>query len=221
MVKLTRIYTRTGDAGQTRLADMSAASKTDPRVQAYGSVDEANSILGVVVAQPELPDGVRGVLRQIQNELFDVGADLATPLAINPEYPPLRIEETAVVRLESWIDEYGKDLPALRSFALPGGTQAAAYAQLARAVVRRAERAAWQAAELYGSTEGDAASGGVSLTAIRYLNRLSDLLFVLGRHLAQEAGEILWVPAADREISGKSAVASRGRIQAQQGQLDK
>jgi cob(I)alamin adenosyltransferase len=213
MVNLTRIYTRTGDAGRTRLSDMSETAKTDPRVEAYGHVDEANSLLGMITTQPDLPDRVREVLRHIQNELFDCGADLSNPLAADPPYEPLRIIQPNIDRLEGWCDEFGDPLPPLRSFILPGGTQTAAMLHLARSVVRRAERAGWRAAETYGTdVAADGLPGGVNTLALGYLNRLSDLLFILARVLGQEAGEVLWVPGKDREVSDPKAQRNRDRI---------
>ena len=122
MVNLTRIYTRTGDAGTTRLSDMAEVPKTDPRIEAYGTTDEANTILGLVVTQPDLPERLRTVLLLIQNELFDAGADLSNPLALDPPYEPLRIVQPSIDRLEGWCDEFSQPLPSLRSFILPGGT---------------------------------------------------------------------------------------------------
>ncbi len=213
MVNLTRIYTRTGDAGTTRLSDLSEARKTDLRVEAYGAVDEANSILGMVVTQPDLPEEVRTALRHIQNELFDAGADLSFPLTSNPPYEPLRIVQPSIDRLEGWCDAFGDPLPALRSFILPGGSFAAALLHQARSVVRRAEREAWRAAEQYG-TEPSAEDrpGGVNPLAITYLNRLSDLLFILARVVGQEAGDVLWVPGADRTPSDPKGVRQRARL---------
>jgi cob(I)alamin adenosyltransferase len=203
MVRLTRIYTRTGDAGQTQLSDLSPVSKTDPRVAAYGDVDEANSALGVALATGGLPDDVAAVLRSVQNEMFDLGADLSTPLrapnSANPT-PELRITHQYIDRLEAWCDEFGSPLPNLKSFILPGGAPAAAQLHLARTVVRRAERAAWAAVDAYGT---DAVAdpqlpGGVNTLAITYLNRLSDLLFILTRVLNGTAGDVLWVPGGER-----------------------
>ena len=145
MVNLTRIYTRTGDGGQTRLGDMSETSKTDLRLRAYADVDEANAHLGLVLAQGDLDDDVVAVLTHVQNDLFDVGADFCTPVVPDPEYPPLRIEQDYVDRLEGWCDHYNEDLPKLRSFILNGGTTGAAHLHVARTVVRRAERSAWAA----------------------------------------------------------------------------
>jgi cob(I)alamin adenosyltransferase len=199
MVRLTRIYTRTGDGGQTRLSDMSQTAKTDPRVAAYGDVDEANSAVGVALATGGLPADVADILRRIQNELFDLGADLSNPLRPPGETLELRIEEAAVERLEAWCDHFGDPLPSLRSFILPGGTPAAAQLHVARTVVRRAERAAWQAAERYGTepAAGDQ-PGGVNPLAITYLNRLSDLLFILTRVVNGTDGDVLWLPGGDR-----------------------
>jgi cob(I)alamin adenosyltransferase len=203
VVQLTRIYTRTGDSGQTRLSDMSLADKTDPRVEAYGDVDEANSAIGVVLAAGGLPEPVTTVLRAIQNEMFDLGADLSNPLSADPPYEPLRVTQDYVDRLEGWCDSFGDPLPALRSFILPGGTPAAAYLHVARTVTRRAERAAWVAAHRYGTEEsGGDAPGGVNPLALRYLNRLSDLLFILTRVVNGTESEVLWQPGGDRERPG-------------------
>jgi cob(I)alamin adenosyltransferase len=199
MVRLTRIYTRTGDGGKTRLSDMSRTAKTDPRVAAYGEVDEANSAIGIVLATGGLPADVADVLRRIQNELFDLGADLSNPLKPPGETLQLRIEEEAVERLERWCDHFGDPLPALRSFILPGGTPAAAQLHVARTVVRRAERAAWHAVERYGTEPGAGEGpGGVNPLALNYLNRLSDLLFILTRVVNGVDGDVLWLPGGDR-----------------------
>lgn len=200
MVELTRIYTRTGDSGQTRLSDMSLAEKSDPRVEAYGDVDEANSAIGVVLATCGLAAEVADVLRSIQNEMFDLGADLSNPLAANPEYEPLRVTQDYVDRLERWCDAFGDPLPALRSFILPGGSPAAAYLHMARTITRRAERAAWLAVQRYGTAEAtEDTPGGVNLVAIRYLNRLSDLLFILARVAnIERGGDVLWHPGGGR-----------------------
>lgn len=199
MVVLSKIYTRTGDAGQTHLSDMSRAPKTDARVAAYGDVDEANSAVGMALACADLPPAISKVLAVIQNELFDLGADLSTPLVDEPEFEPLRIEQPSVDRLEHWCDEFSADLPTLRSFILPGGSPSAAALHLARAVARRAERSAWAAVAAYGS----GGQGGINPLAVTYLNRLSDLLFVLARAaLPTDANgqptEVLWVPGTDR-----------------------
>lgn len=191
MVNLTRIYTRTGDAGETRLGDMSVTTKTDLRLAAYADVDEANAHLGVALAQGSLDDDVVVVLTRVQNDLFDVGADFCTPVVPDPEYPPLRVEQSYVDRLEGWCDHYNEDLPNLRSFILNGGTPGAALLHVARTVVRRAERSAWAAFEVHGET--------MNPLAITYLNRLSDLVFILARHANRERGDVLWVPGGERE----------------------
>jgi cob(I)alamin adenosyltransferase len=190
MVNLTRIYTRTGDAGETRLGDMSVTTKTDPRLAAYADVDEANAHLGLALAQGGLEPDVVTLLTRVQNDLFDVGADFCTPVVSDPEYPPLRIEQEYVDRLEAWCDEYNEDLPKLRSFILNGGTEGAALLHVARTVVRRAERSAWAAYEVHGET--------MNVLAVKYLNRLSDLLFILARHANRENGDVLWVPGGER-----------------------
>ncbi|QNN51973.1 cob(I)yrinic acid a,c-diamide adenosyltransferase [Nocardioides mesophilus] len=190
MVNLTRIYTRTGDAGETRLGDMSVTTKNDLRLHAYADVDEANAQIGAAVALGGLDEDVVKVLTTVQNDLFDVGADFCTPVVENPEFPPLRIEEAYVDRLEAWCDAYNENLPNLRSFILSGGTPGAALLHVARTVVRRAERAAWAAYEQHGET--------MNVAAIKYLNRLSDLLFILARHANREAGDVLWTPGGER-----------------------
>jgi cob(I)alamin adenosyltransferase len=190
MVNLTRIYTRTGDAGETRLGDMSTTTKTDLRLQAYADVDEANAQIGVALALGDLEDDVVAVLTRIQNDLFDVGADFCTPVVEDPGFPPLRIEPEYVDRLEAWCDAYNEDLPNLRSFILNGGTAGAALLHVARTVTRRAERAAWAAYEVHGET--------MNVAAIKYLNRLSDLLFILARYANRERGDVLWVPGGER-----------------------
>src|SRR3954464_10825299 len=143
MVNLTRIYTRTGDGGETRLGDMSTTTKNDLRLHAYADVDEANATIGLALAGGGIEDEVVAVLTRVQNDLFDVGADFCTPVVPDPEYPPLRIEQHYVDRLEGWCDSYNEGLPALRSFILNGGTPAAAQLHVTRTVVRRAEREAW------------------------------------------------------------------------------
>lgn len=190
MVNLTRIYTRTGDAGTTRLGDMSETSKNDPRLAAYADVDEANAHIGVVLATGGLIGAVDTILLRVQNDLFDVGADLCTPVVADPEHPPLRIEQDYVDRLESWCDQYNAELPNLRSFILNGGTPGAAHLHVARTVVRRAERSAWAAWAEHADT--------MNILAVTYLNRLSDLLFILARHANRETGDILWVPGGER-----------------------
>jgi cob(I)alamin adenosyltransferase len=206
MVNLTRIYTRAGDGGQTRLGDNSVANKTDARLAAFADVDEANSCLGVVLALcrtdlAALDAGLPALLERIQNDLFDVGADLSTPYRDDPPYPPLRITPTYVDALEEACDRFNALLEPLRSFVLPGGSVASAQLHVARTVVRRAERSAWAAAEQLGLHEDDGNSGfdgGVSAPAIRYLNRLSDLLFILARVANRETGDVLWRPGASR-----------------------
>ncbi len=190
MVNLTRIYTRTGDGGETRLGDMSLTTKNDPRLGAYADVDEANAQIGLAVATGALDEDVVAVLVHVQNDLFDVGADFATPVVAEPEYPPLRIEQDYVDRLEGWCDHYNESLTALRSFILSGGTPGAAHLHVARTVVRRAERSAWAAWAEHAET--------MNPLAITYLNRLSDLVFILARHANREQGDVLWVPGGER-----------------------
>lgn len=189
-VHLTRIYTRTGDDGTTGLSDFSRVSKNDPRLIAYADCDEANAALGVALAVGAAEDRMARVLRRVQNDLFDAGADLSTPVVANPKYPPLRITPAYVERLEGWCDEFNDELEPLNSFILPGGTVLAAQLHVARTVVRRAERAAWAAV--------DAAPEDTSVLPAKYLNRLSDLLFILGR-VANPGGDVLWKPGGDRD----------------------
>jgi cob(I)alamin adenosyltransferase len=189
-VVLSRIYTKTGDDGTTALGDFSRAPKTDPRLGAYADVDEANSAIGVAVMTGGLPQDVTALLIRIQNELFDVGADLCNPVTSDPQYPPLRIDESYITRLEQACDQYNAGLPTLRSFVLPGGTAGGALLHVARTVVRRAERAAWAAIEAHGDT--------VSALAAQYLNRLSDLLFILARVANEPGGDLLWKPGGER-----------------------
>jgi cob(I)alamin adenosyltransferase len=190
MVNLTRIYTRTGDAGTTRLGDMSETTKNDLRLKAYADVDETNAHLGVALATGGLEDDVVAVLTTVQNDLFDVGADFCTPVVADPEFPPLRIEQGYVDRLEDWCDAYNADLPKLRSFILNGGSPGAAHLHVARTVARRAERSGWAAFEEHGET--------MNVLALKYLNRLSDLLFILARHANRHDGDVVWVPGGDR-----------------------
>ncbi len=190
MVNLTRIYTRTGDAGQTRLGDMSLTTKSDLRLHTYADVDEANAQIGVALALGRLDGDVAELLTRIQNELFDVGADLCTPVTENPEFPPLRIEQDYVDRLEAACDAYNEGLTSLRSFILNGGTPGAALLHVARTVVRRAERSGWAAFEQHSDT--------MNVLALTYLNRLSDLLFILARHANREQGDVLWRPGGER-----------------------
>ncbi|OYW87709.1 MAG: ATP:cob(I)alamin adenosyltransferase [Sphingobium sp. 32-64-5] len=193
MVKLNKIYTRTGDAGTTGLVDGSRVAKHDAVMQAVGDVDEANSAIGVAIAalgEGEIPD----MLRRIQNDLFDLGADIATPVGeAEPEWA-LRIVAEQVARLEREIDALNAGLASLNSFILPGGTAAAAAVHLARAIARRAERS------VVGAAEGRT----INMQARAYLNRLSDLLFVLARVVNADpalggAGDIKWVPGASRQ----------------------
>ncbi len=188
-VHITRVYTRTGDDGTTGLSDFSRVPKTDARLVAYADCEEANAAIGVAVALGGPDQPMADVLRQIQNDLFDAGADLATPVVADPKHPPLRITEDYVDRLESWCDEFNEDLPALNSFVLPGGSPLSALLHVARTAVRRAERSAWAAV--------DAQPAGVSALPAKYLNRLSDLMFVLCR-LANPGGDVLWQPGGDR-----------------------
>jgi cob(I)alamin adenosyltransferase len=193
-VHLTRIYTRTGDDGTTALGDMSRVAKTDLRVTAYGDVDEVNSAIGVAVASGGLPPEMVRLLIGIQNDRFDVGADLCTPVVAHPQWAPLRVDDGYVTRLEQACDEFNAPLPKLDSFVLPGGTPGAALLHVARTAARRAERATWALLD----SEPDATN---RVTAT-YLNRLSDLLFILARAANQEAaggtGDVTWQPRANR-----------------------
>ena len=188
-VHLTRIYTKTGDAGTTALGDMSRVRKTDPRLAAYADVDEANSAIGVAIALGPLPEELTTLLVRIQNDLFDVGADLCTPVVADPEWPPLRIEPAYTERLEQACDLYNDQLDKLSSFILPGGTPGAALLHVARTVVRRAERAVWALLEAQPDTTGTEPA--------LYLNRLSDLLFILSR-VANPGGDVMWKPGGER-----------------------
>jgi len=189
-VVLSSIYTRTGDDGTTALGDMSRAPKTDPRLAAYADTDEANSAIGVAVTMGQLPADVAALLVRIQNELFDVGADLCNPVSPNPAYQPLRIDAGYITALERACDEFNAGLPVLRSFVLPGGSPAAALLHVARTVVRRAERSTWAALEVHGDT--------MNPLAAKYLNRLSDLLFILARRVNEPDGDLLWKPGGER-----------------------
>ena len=186
-VRLTKIYTRGGDAGETSLGDGSRVSKLDGRIEAFGAVDELNAALGLVLAG-DLPDELRGVIARVQNELFDVGADLSVPAGVDGR---LRVEQSMVDRLEQDCDRFNAELPELRSFVLPGGTEAAARLHVARTLCRRAERDVLRAAAKHHLG---------SLVAV-YLNRLSDLLFVLARAENALAGqdEPLWKPGGTRD----------------------
>ncbi len=207
MVKLTKIYTRTGDEGTTGLSNFTRVRKTDPRIEAYADVDEANSAIGVAVslAREDFDAETLQLLTQIQNDLFDLGADLSTPLTEHYEYPPLRVDEVWIDALEAAIDKYNLQLPKLDSFIIPGGTGLSAGLHLARTVVRRAERATWHAIEAYGteSAKKGQPNGGINIAAAKYLNRLSDLLFVLARYAnLKQGGDVKWVPAANRRTNG-------------------
>jgi len=189
-VVLSRIYTRTGDTGTTALGDGSRAAKTDLRLAAYADVDEANSAIGVAVTTGGLTVDISTVLLRIQNDLFDVGADLCNPVTPDPPYPALRIDESYITTLEQACDQFNEALPTLRSFVLPGGTPGAALLHAARTVVRRAERSGWAALEAYGET--------MNPLAVKYLNRLSDLLFILSRVANEPDGDLLWKPGGQR-----------------------
>ena len=189
-VVLSRIYTRTGDDGTTALGDGSRTAKTDTRLAAYADVDEANCAIGTALALGQLDAGIVALLTRIQNEMFDVGADLCNPISSDPKYPPLRIDESYVADLERACDEHNEGLPTLRSFVLPGGAPGAALLHTARTVVRRAERSAWAALDAYPDT--------VNPVTARYLNRLSDLLFILARQANASHGDVLWKPGGER-----------------------
>lgn len=185
MVHLTRIYTKTGDDGTTSLGDMSRTSKNDTRLEAFATVDEANSYIGVALLHITNSD-IRKLLLTIQNNMFDIGADLSTPVVDLPKITPLRITQEQIDYLENQIDKYNSELEPLRSFILPSGKAAATHLHVARTVVRRAERRAWQAINGFGE--------GVNPLTAKYLNRLSDLLFVLARYENRETGDTLWIP---------------------------
>jgi cob(I)alamin adenosyltransferase len=184
-VRLTRIYTRGGDAGETSLGDGSRVSKLDPRIAAFGTVDELNSHIGLALADPELPVSMRGPLERVQNELFDLGADLSVPPSVEGR---LRVSQSQVDALERLCDELNEPLPELKSFVLPGGTRPAAQLHVARTVCRRAEREALAAAR----------EVEIDPLALVYLNRLSDLLFILARAANAGRDEPLWKPGASR-----------------------
>ncbi len=185
-VNLTRIYTRLGDGGETHLGDMSRVPKTDPRIEAYGTVDELNAVVGVALGAPGLPDRFGEWLRRVQNDLFDVGADLSVPSG--GDRSRLRVAGEQTAWLEQVCDEVNAELPSLKSFILPGGSPAAAQLHVCRTVCRRAERRAI------------ACGDSVSAECVRYLNRLSDLLFILSRaaNVAAGAEEPLWEPGRYR-----------------------
>ncbi len=199
-VVLSRIYTRTGDDGRTALGDGSRAAKTDSRLAAYADTEEANCAIGMAVTFGQLSSGIRELLSRIQNELFDVGADLCNPVtgaaragpgAAPPRRgAPLRIDEAYITRLEAECDTWNAGLPVLRSFLLPGGSPGSTLLHMARVAVRRAERSAWAAL----AEHGDA----VSPLPARYLNRLSDLLFILARRANEGEQDVLWKPGGER-----------------------
>src|SRR5690625_544278 len=224
MVRLTRIYTRTGDDGSTALGNFERVPKTDARLVAYADTHEANAAIGLAVAfsrqdtenygsasapgnygtasAPENAGAAEAgpsvdladVLERVQNDLFDVGADLAVPLNPAPSGPELRVQEEWITELETYCDHFGEDLPKLESFILPGGSTVAAQLHVASTVVRRAERAAWVALAEFG----DDPDGGVNPLTAKYLNRLSDLLFIMARYANGAHGDILWQPAGGR-----------------------
>jgi cob(I)alamin adenosyltransferase len=207
MVNLTRIYTRTGDDGTTALGDFSRTRKTDPRLQAYADANEANAAIGIAVACGQLRPDVVAVLTRVQNDLFDVGADLCNPLAASYAYPPLRVQAAWVDELEADCDRHNDELDKLRSFILPGGSPGSAYLHLACTIVRRAERSTWAALERYGDQPGEGERpGGVNPLTARYLNRLSDLLFILARVAnLTTGGDVLWQPGGGRAERGGTA----------------
>ena len=187
MVKLDKIYTRGGDKGETSLGDGTRVPKHDARVAAYGSTDECNSVIGLARQHTSGEDDA--VLARIQNDLFDLGADLCTPEVPDPKWPPLRIVQPQIDRLEAEIDAMNEHIPPLNSFILPGGSAASAWLHLARTVARRAER------EMTALAERQA----INPLAVKYVNRLSDHLFVMARWLnAKGAGDVLWVPGKNR-----------------------
>jgi cob(I)alamin adenosyltransferase len=189
-VNLTRIYTRLGDDGETHLGDMSRVAKTHPRIEAYGAVDELNSLIGVALTVDGLPADYGGWLRRVQNDLFDVGADLSVPESEEATRERLRVRPEQTAWLEERCDEVNAKLEPLRSFVLPGGTAAAAHLHVCRTVCRRAERRALMVE-------------GANPEVVRYLNRLSDLLFILSRG-ANRGEEPLWEPGASQEGERRS-----------------
>ncbi|WP_019812921.1 cob(I)yrinic acid a,c-diamide adenosyltransferase [Saccharomonospora saliphila] len=187
-VRINRVYTRVGDSGTTALGDGSRVAKTHPRLGAYADVDETNSVVGVAIALGDLPEELTTVLRTVQNDLFDVGADLSTRVVENPPYPPLRVTDSYIERLEGWCDEFNERVGTLTSFILPGGAPGAALLHQARTVARRAERSGWALLEAEPDT--------TNALAVKYLNRLSDLLFILAR-VANPDGDVLWKPGGE------------------------
>src|ERR1700748_1951591 len=190
-VVLSRIYTKTGDDGRTDLADGSRAAKTDLRLAAYADVEEANGAIGVAISLGQPGAELTALLARVQNELFDVGADLANPISDTPPpYPPLRVDEAYITRLEGECDAYNSALPTLRSFLLPGGSPGTTLLHTARTVTRRAERSTWAAIGEHGDSMNP-------LTA-RDLHRLSDLLFILARQANAGHDDVLWKPGGER-----------------------
>jgi cob(I)alamin adenosyltransferase len=192
MVKLTKIYTRGGDKGQTSLGDGSRVTKHSARPSAYGTVDETNAVIGLARLTAKADGGAKAdeMLARIQNDLFDLGADLCTPEDPDPKYPPLRISDAQVERLEAEIDQTNGELQPLNSFILPGGCTTSAQLHLARTIARRAER------EITAAIE---AGEEISAAALKYINRLSDHLFVLSRYLNDKGkSDVLWVPGQNR-----------------------
>ena len=185
VVHLNCIYTRTGDNGTTGLSDFSRVDKNDSRLVAYADCDEVNSMIGLVISIGKPTQQILSVLRQIQNDLFDTGADLSTPVSEKLNYIPLRISQTYIDRLESWCDYFNSLLPPLESFILPGGSQIASLLHVARTICRRAERSTWIAIKEYKDL--------ISTMPAKYLNRLSDLLFILSRTVNSDE-DILWIP---------------------------
>ena len=188
-INLTRIYTKVGDGGTTHLGDMSRVPKTDPRIEAYGTVDELNAHLGVAVALASLPKGYREILEEIQNDLFDLGADLCLPPGSREGKLTIRAEQTE--RLERLCDEFNERLEPLTSFVLPGGSEASSVLHLCRTVCRRAERRALVVEE-------------PNPDVLRYLNRLSDLFFILAR-AANSGQEVVWRPGKSQAGDGEEA----------------
>ena len=188
-VHITKIYTRTGDDGTTGLSNFDRVPKYDSRLEAYADCEEANAMIGQVLSLGEPSEATATILRRVQNELFDCGADLATPVEDNPKSPPLRVEASYIERLEKEIDEFNEHVPNLDSFILPGGSPTVALIHSARIITRRAERCAWRAIDEHPDT--------TNVLTAKYLNRLSDLLFVIGR-VEADGDDVKWVPGGSR-----------------------